>query len=225
MPSKKRKRVKKGGGKARRSRYVGVSWHKAGQKWRAQIGVAGVEQYLGSFDDEADGARAYDAAVAARNLPNPRNFPHNPGAKQATKRRDNVSAIPDKGKSRFICVSWNKRSKKWKVRTKVKGKTEYIGVYDDETAAAWAYDAYVLTNNIIKNLNFPDTPAAARHMPTKQSSRHHGVCWNKCMKKWVARISVKSKSKSLGYYSDEDAVGRGYDAAARKYYRDEKPAR
>ena len=93
MPSKKRKREgKKGGEKARRSRYVGVSWNKAAQKWMAQIQVAGVTQHLGCFDDEADGARVYDAAVAAQNLPYPRNFPDDSGAKQAKKCR--ISAAP-----------------------------------------------------------------------------------------------------------------------------------
>ena len=58
----------------KRSRYVGVCWHKGMQKWRASIMVAGVRQRLGCFDDEADGARAYDAAVAAQNLRNPRNL-------------------------------------------------------------------------------------------------------------------------------------------------------
>ena len=54
MAGKKRKRGKKGGGKARRSRYVGVSWDKREQKWQAQIMVAGVKQHLGCFDNEAD---------------------------------------------------------------------------------------------------------------------------------------------------------------------------
>ena len=72
---KKRKRGgKKGGGKARRSRYVGVTWRKDMQKWQAGIRVAGVMQSLGCFDHEADGARAYDAAVTAQNLHYPRNF-------------------------------------------------------------------------------------------------------------------------------------------------------
>ena len=76
----KRKRGKEGGGKARRSRYVGVSWKQANQKWRAKITVAGVEQHLGYFDDEADGARAYDAAVTTHNLERPRNLPDGVGA-------------------------------------------------------------------------------------------------------------------------------------------------
>ena len=55
---KKRKHGgKKSGGRARRSRYVGVSWHKGAQKWLAGIMVRGVQQHLGSFDDEAEGAQ------------------------------------------------------------------------------------------------------------------------------------------------------------------------
>ena len=216
MAGKKWKRGKKGGGKARRSRYVGVQWHKKAQKWKAQIKVAGVQQYLGLFDNEVDGARAYDAAVAAQNLRNPRNFPDDSGAKQATKRaeyRDNVSAIPDKGKSRFLGVGWHKQNTKWRVGVNVKGKKTHIGYYDDETAAARAYDAYVIPNNIDKNLNFPDAPAAAGHRPTKQggSSSYRGVSWIKKAKKWVAKIRVGGKQKSLGSYSDEDAAGRAYD--------------
>ena len=122
MVGTKRKRGgKKGGGRARRSHYVGVWWHKANQKWEAQIQVRGVKRKsLGYFDDEADGARAYDAAVATQNLRYPRNFPGDTGAEQAVKpaeKRNNIFAIPDKGKSRFVGVYWHKRDKKWRVDT------------------------------------------------------------------------------------------------------------
>ena len=192
--------------------------------------VAGVAQHLGYFDDEVDGARAYDAAVAAQNLHYPRNFPGDSGAKQAKKGaeyRNNISAIPDKGKSRFLGVCWHKKNKKWQVVTSVKGKKTYIGYYDDETAAAWAYDAYVIPNNIDKNLNFPDAPAAAGHRPTKQggSSSHRGVSWNEQAKKWQARIYVNGKKKYLGSFTDEDDAGRAYDAAIRKFFPDEKPTK
>ena len=85
---KKRKHGgKKSGGRARRSRYVGVSWNKRDQKWQAGIKVRGVNQHLGSFDDEAEGARAYDAAVVAQNLHRPLNFADDTGAEQARKGR------------------------------------------------------------------------------------------------------------------------------------------
>jgi hypothetical protein len=309
MVGTKRKRGgKKSGGRARRSRYVGVCWHKGRQKWEAQITVRGVLQYLGLFDDEDDGARAYDAAVAAQNLRYPRNFPGDTGAEQAIKQRDNRSAIPDKGKSRFVGVRWHKKGKKWEVYTTDTGKQKYIGLYDDETAAArafdayafaqnlryplnfpgdtgakqavkaaeyrtnrsaipdkgksrfvgvswhkqnkkWqvyttdkgkkkflgnyddetaaarAFDAYVIANKINTDLNFPSAPGAAGHMTTKKgrSSRHRGVCWNKSSKKWMARIYVDGKNKSLGCFVDEDDAGRAYDAYIRKHYPDEQP--
>jgi WD40 repeat protein len=75
--------------------------------------VAGGLSPLPPFHDEADGARAYDAAVAAQNLHRPRILSGDTGAEQAVKRRDNRSAIPDKGKSRFVGVSWSKQHKKW----------------------------------------------------------------------------------------------------------------
>ena len=109
----KRKLDQVGGKKgkaARRSRYVGVSWKKRDQKWMVKIKVRGVLQHLGTFNDEAEGARAYDAAVVAQNLGYPLNFPGDTGAEQAIKQRDNRSAIPDKGKSRFVGVRWHSSS-------------------------------------------------------------------------------------------------------------------
>jgi hypothetical protein len=83
---KKRKHGgKKSEGRARRSRYVGVSWNKRDQKWQAGIKVRGVQQNLGYFDDEAEGARAFDAAVVKQNLHRPLNFADDTGAEQAHK--------------------------------------------------------------------------------------------------------------------------------------------
>jgi hypothetical protein len=61
------------------------------------------------------------------------------------------------------------------------GKKKHIGYYDDETAAAWAFDAYVIANKINADLNFPSAPGAAGHRTTKKgrTSRHRGVCWLK----------------------------------------------
>jgi hypothetical protein len=174
---------------------------------------------------EADGARAYDADAAAQNLRYPRNFPGNMGAEQAVKRRDNRSAIPDKGKSRFVGVCWSKQGKKWQVQVTDMGKKKFLGVFDDETAAARAFDAYVIANKINRDLNFPSAPGAAGHRTTKKggTSRYRGVCWYKSTKKWRARIGVDGKTKHLGSFVDEDDAGRAYDAAVRKHYPDARP--
>ena len=46
-----------------RSRYKGVDWSKTQKKWRARIRVNGKRIYLGSFKNELQAAKAYDAAA------------------------------------------------------------------------------------------------------------------------------------------------------------------
>ena len=54
------------------SKYRGVSWSKSHNQWKAQITVAGKDERLGLFDDEAEAARAFD--VRAAELGRPTNF-------------------------------------------------------------------------------------------------------------------------------------------------------
>ena len=45
------------------SKYRGVDWYRAHQKWRAQINYRGRFYHLGYFYSEKDAARAYDVAA------------------------------------------------------------------------------------------------------------------------------------------------------------------
>lgn len=46
------------------SQYVGVSWEKARNKWRAYIKINGVMRHLGLFENEVDAADAYQKQLA-----------------------------------------------------------------------------------------------------------------------------------------------------------------
>jgi hypothetical protein len=125
----------------------------------------------------------------------------------------------------FVGGSWGKRDKKWMVVGRDKGKNKHIGYYDDETAAARAFDAYAIAKKINADLNFPSAPGAAGHRTTKtgRTSSHRGVCWHKRAKKWMAAIYVDGKKKYLGIFVDEDDAGRAYDTAVRKHFPVERP--
>ena len=49
-------------------------------------------------------------------------------------------------------------------------------------------------------------------MQRSPSSKYRGVSWHKANKKWEVRIRVDGKTKSLGYFADEIAAARAYDA-------------
>lgn len=56
------KKIKRSGGSFS-SRYKGVSWNKKNRRWIAMIGLSGKTKYLGTFTDEVEAARAYNAAA------------------------------------------------------------------------------------------------------------------------------------------------------------------
>eukprot|EP01046_Picozoa_sp_COSAG06_P003816 COSAG06_NODE_152_length_21942_cov_4.593234_17_plen_487_part_00 len=141
------------------SELVGVSWHKQGHKWTANISQDGKKKHLGMFDDEQEAARAVD--TAARRLRGEDahggrsgtqwlrlNFPTEGEAKRAQERgalltkEDKAAAAASErqGPSKFVGVGWHKQKRKWVARTKHERKDQYLGCFDDEREAARAVD-------------------------------------------------------------------------------------
>ena len=57
---------------------------------------------------------------------------------------DRVS-IPDKGKSAFTGVCWDKRADKWVAQIQKDGKSSHLGYFDDEEESARKYDEAAVT--------------------------------------------------------------------------------
>lgn len=50
-------------------------------------------------------------------------------------------------------------------------------------------------------------------------SEFRGVSWDKRCEKWIVQICAFQKKKFIGYFSDEAAAARAYDAAAKKLFK------
>ena len=48
----------------------------------------------------------------------------------------------------------------------------------------------------------------------RKSSKYLGVHWSKCIKRWIAAITINRKSKHIGTYTSETLAARAYDQAA-----------
>jgi hypothetical protein len=213
----------------RPSRFVGVS-HKTLKTWRAKIRVDGKLTCLGSFADEIEAARAYDAHVITKNLDRAVNFPKAGGHRPKAKRqRSSLASIPNPAPSRFVGISWGKTNKVWRARIRVDGKSTYLGCFTNEIEAARAYDAHVITKNLDRAVNFPKAgghrPQAKKtakpgsvqrssvaSIPNPGPTRFVGITYDKRHKAWRAAIRVDGERISLGSFADEIEAARAFDA-------------
>ena len=160
-PRKKKSAVKtdvpttKRRGKKCGSKYVGVNWEAKNGKWQAQYKDEDRKTvHIGSFDNEEEAARAYNAKIVELKLKRPTNPEIN----------GKLVAKPDLS-SKYFGVMWNNHMSNWKAqvnrlkRLGLDGKQKYLGCYDKERSAALAVNAYL-------RLAMPSVAAAKVNFPT-----------------------------------------------------------
>jgi hypothetical protein len=166
----------------RLSRFRGVCWRNKSRKWRASVQSNGVNKHLGMFGDEEDAAWAYDKGAIEWGLLTTLNFDDYDLPETAS-----ASHAPQQSISRFRGVSWHKGDRKWIARSTVQGLGKHLGSFDDEEAAARAYDEAAIECGLLHRLNFDDYDlhgtASALPAPQHEISRFQAVSWHKTSRK------------------------------------------
>ena len=128
------------------SQFKGVCRHKKSRRWYSSIKCNYKRYFLGNYDDEVTAARAYDFAAleyfgeyACLNFEKDREL-YLSGAIKKPKREYRHKFSSRKYSSRFRGVSRHKRNRKWQAYITYNDKRHYLGSFDDEEAAARAYD-------------------------------------------------------------------------------------
>lgn len=146
----------------RTSRYWGVTWVEAEagySGWRAELVRAGVHRLIGRFDDEREAAVAYDRVARAWFGDEAKlNFPNEPWPATSLEdlRAEQRARFKETTTSRHTGVSWVASLSTWRAWIQVDGVLHFLGSYDDEVAAARAYDRKRRELRGEGPYNFPD---------------------------------------------------------------------
>lgn len=134
------------------SKYFGVSYNKAGKKFRSSIKFNGNNTHIGTFESEFEAAVAYDSFVVnhSENLLQKLNFPD-----KIDEYKTSPTILQAKKKRKFFGVYEKQKPTRFVSQTQMNGSSKHIGSFKTETEAAKAYDKFVVANELKGTLNFP----------------------------------------------------------------------
>jgi len=190
--------------------------------------LAADELYLDRFVNDLASAcsRTFPSEPAARAPPRaagsraPAGRPPSkkrPRSKRGEKRRAPAMTVYSQ---RFFGVSVDPVDGRWRARYHADGVDVDLGAYDDEEAAARAYNAGVTAAGLRRRMNQVRPDGTLKEKPPT-SSQYLGVRWFKRDKKWLAQVhnstrcGLNGKMKTLGRYDDEADAALAVDAYLR----------
>ena len=165
------------------SKYTGVTWYNASNKWLAQIAINSKKKNLGLFETEDEAHETYQKALKMLN------------------EGDLSFMKPKEFSSKYKGVSWQKDRNKWVSRIKINGKQKNLGSFTSEEDAADAYQ------KALKMYHEGDSSFMETKTP---SSQYKGVCWYKSTNKWISYIKINGKTKHLGLFTSEEEAYEAY---------------
>ena len=171
------------------SKYTGVTWYNASNKWLAQIAINSKKKNLGLFETEDEAHETYQKALKMLN------------------EGDLSFMKPKEFSSTYKGVSWQKDRNKWVSRIKINGKQKNLGSFTSEEDAADAYQ------KALKMYHEGDSSFMETKTP---SSQYKGVCWYKSTNKWISYIKINGKTKHLGLFTSEEEAYEAYQNALKE---------
>lgn len=180
--------------------YKGVSQRGISNQWRAYIHVKDKVLHLGTFGSEIDAAASYNIAALKYH------------GEFANLNKIKYDGIPVKIKtfkipntsSKYRGVCYVKKNNLWQASITKNNKLICLGLFDNETDAAHAY------NDSVKKyfgenmpINKIEVPLIKGRNIKSSSSKFNGVSFYKTTNRWVARTIINNKRKCLGYFNTE----------------------
>lgn len=128
-------------------------------------------------------------------------------------------------KSQYKGVRWNKKMGLWEAAIRKDNVITNLGAYDDEIAAASAYNEYARKMwgefAVLNDIDEVDFRRMRHFKPRTASSRFLGV--TKKDGKWIARLTMNGKRELLGRFDKEEDAARAFNEAYVRYTGREAP--
>jgi hypothetical protein len=119
--------------------------------------------------------------------------------------RKNTDKRHLRSSSKYIGVDWCKSAKKWRARILINNESKCLGLFANEFEA---YQSYIEALKEFKSTGLVDKTISKNKPIT--TSRFIGVSWDNRDKKWISKMQVNGKRKTLGYYDDELEAAKAY---------------
>jgi hypothetical protein len=216
------------------SKYKGVCFNKASNKWQAQVMIDGKNHHIGFYDNEEKAAIDYARVDFKYKRGKVRGGRTHQQRKQkfidltdVPPQSPILSNIVD-GSSKYQGVAFHKAKGKWQAIIMIDGKNHFLGHYDNEDEAAIDYARAVSkykaesTGGKMKQkfIDLTDVPPQSPILKSSSkvgASKYKGVSFKKENSKWQARMTIDGKRQSIGVYENEEEAAIDYARAMFKY--------
>ena len=211
--------------------FKGVVFCKDKNLWSSNLQHNNINNFLGHFTDEIDGAKVYNDYALYLNQKENTNYYLNeiPGYVTVPRNvpEENQKRIDEKKTSRYIGVSYDSKRKFYIAGIGFNNKTYNLGNNLDEVECAKLYNQQALFFNNTFNTkytlnkieNYTTSPKDFRddivkNRLSKKKSKYHGVSFVAATKKWAASYVLNKKKNHIGTFSTELEASKAYNKVA-----------